>query len=41
VDRNLRLVGEAGLATLCQLAERIRVQRLVHGNVDEAVAAPR
>jgi hypothetical protein len=38
---NLRLVGEAGLVTLCQLAERIPVQHLVHGNVDEAVAAPR
>ncbi len=38
---NLRLVGESGLVTLCQLAERVPVQRLVHGDVDEAVAALR
>lgn len=38
---NLRLVGEAGLVTLCQLAEQVPVQRLVHGDVDEAVAALR
>ena len=30
---NLRLVGEMGLATLCQLAERVPVQQLVHGDV--------
>ncbi len=36
---NLRLVGESGLVALCQLAERVPVQRLVHGDVHEAVAA--
>jgi hypothetical protein len=36
---NLRLVGEAGLATLCQLAERLPVQTLVHGDVHAAIAA--
>lgn len=34
---NLRRVGQPGLAALCQLAERVPVQRLVHGGVDQAV----
>jgi hypothetical protein len=35
---NLRFVGEPGLRALCQLALRVPVQRLVHGDVDAAAA---
>ncbi len=35
---NLARVGVAGLEALCQLAERVPVQRLVHGGIDQAVA---
>ena len=34
---NLARVGEPGLAALCQLAARVPVQRLVHGDVADAV----
>lgn len=35
---NLARVGQSGLDTLCELAERLPVQRLVHGDVRDAVA---
>ena len=36
---NLRLVGQPGLATLCDLAQQVPVLRLVHGDINEAVGA--
>ncbi len=36
---NLRHVGQVGLDAVCELAQRIPVLRLVHGDINEAVAA--
>ena len=36
---NLRLVGQPGLEALCELALRVPVLRLVHSDINEAVAA--
>jgi hypothetical protein len=36
---NLARIGQAGLATLCQLAVDVPVHRLVHGGAAEAVPA--
>ena len=36
---NLRRAGQPALAAACQLAERVPVLRLVHGDINEAVGA--
>lgn len=36
---NLRRVGQDGLVALCELAEQVPVQRLVHGGASDATAA--
>jgi hypothetical protein len=36
---NLRRVGQSGLEAICDLAQRVPVMRLVHGDINEAVAA--
>ena len=36
---NLRQVGQTGLDAVCEIAERVPVLRLVHGDINEAVAA--
>ena len=36
---NLSRVGQPALSALCQVAEQVEVQRLVHGGVDRAVPA--
>ena len=36
---NLRRVGQTGLDAVCELAQRVPVLRLVHGDINEAVAA--